>query len=190
MDRTEAIFSKLKHLDDMLDIMEKTVKDNDVVFNMPKASGIIKMCQDRMMLILSALQEASVKFWLDSHSLLAACRTGYLLPWETKVYIGMTDDTWMSLGEANDDLAKKGIVENDGIFTLSGNLGLDAVKPEVVICLWTEMDERICTENVNLPKESIYPLKKMNLMNMSFDAPHKPWEVMRTEFGEDWKKVV
>ena len=46
MDRTEAIFSKLKHLDDMLDIMEKTVKDNDVVFNMPKASGIIKMCQE------------------------------------------------------------------------------------------------------------------------------------------------
>ena len=189
MDKVQIMSSKLDRIDEMLDILEKAVKDNDVVFNMPKASGIIKICQDRMLHILTILKEAEVAFWLDRHSLLAACRTGYLLPWETKVYIGMMDDEWLNVQNSN-LLFNSGIVVKDGILTLSGNLGLDAVKPEVNVCLWTEMNERMYADGVDLSKKAIYPLKKMNLSDISFLAPHDIWSVMKAEFGDEWKKVV
>ena len=188
-DKTQMVSSKLERIDEMLSTLEKTVQDNSVVFSMPKASGLIKRCQDRMMHILSVLSEMNVEFWLDKNSLLAACRTGYLLPWETKVYIGMLDTIWTDFCQS-DSLKKTDIVVENGILTLSGNLGLDAVKPEVNVCIWTEMDGRMYVDELDIPKESIYPLKKINLSDMSFNAPQDSWGVMRAEFVDDWRKVV
>lgn len=188
-DKTQIVSSKLERIDEMLSMLEKTVQDNSVVFSMPKASGLIKRCQDRMMYILSILEEKNVEFWLDKNSLLAACRTGYLLPWETKVYIGMLDTAWTDLCQS-DILDETDIVVENAILTLSGNLGLDAVKPEVNVCIWTEIDGRMYGDNLDISKEVIYPLKKMNLSDTAFNAPHDSWGLMQAEFGDDWRKVV
>lgn len=188
-DKMQIVSSRLDRIDEMLSTFEKTVQNSGVVFNMPKASGPIKKCQDRMMRILSVLDEMNVEFWLDKNSLLAACRTGYLLPWETKVYIGMLDATWSSLIQSS-LLKKSAIIAEDGILTISEKLGLDGVKPEVNICIWTEIDERMCINELEIPKESIYPLKRMNLSDMSFNAPCDSWKILQAEFGDGWKNVI
>lgn len=189
LERAKIASSKAEKADELLSLLDKIVHDNGVVFNLPKAAGVIKECQDKMILLMSTLQKAGIEFWLDRNSLLAACRTKEMLPWETKSYIGMLDETWNELLCSN-ILKKHNIVAKNNVLTFNECLGLDVLQPEVVVCIWKESMERIYTDEIDIDKGIIYPLAKMMLAECTFNAPRDSWSIMKIEFGDDWKKFI
>lgn len=95
--RAEQLSLKVDRLSEMIDRFERQIENSNSVMNLPEAEGPIGDCQKKMLSMLGQLKDAGVEFWLDGHSLLAACRTKYLLPWETSMDIGMMQDKWMEL---------------------------------------------------------------------------------------------
>ena len=188
---------KLDRLDKMLDKMSKAVEEGNPVLNMPSASGMIADCQTDGIVLLSSLIEAcqakGIPAWIDGRSLLAACRTQNLLPWETELEIGLFDSGWTELN-ASDILQSIGCSMDGGKIHSATEPEFGRIKPEIVPRVWI-VDKATCHlefggQTVWTVESCILPLSKATLNGMELPSPCNAWSILEAEFGSGWQKIV
>ena len=189
----KGIESKLEKLDEMLDEFDKDVQSLNTIIDLPQATGLIQQCQDQMIKTLSTLKNEGIKFWLEGHTLLAVCRTGNLLPWETSVEIGMLADDWIAFVESKLMTEGKFKLENETTIVPFDEPQMGALKPQVKVRRWLEdngimrpFDDKIS----EVEKELILPLVDGTLEDRVFSIPCKSWKFLEIQFGKDWKKTL
>ena len=185
----ESLSVKIDLASDLLNRLDTKLKENSVALELPKAEGVIRKCQNSMISILESLQNGDVEFWLDRNSLLASCRTGWLLPWEMSLSIGMISTEW-------ERLVSSSIPASCG-FEIEGNLLTgrrkktdSSPRPEVKTCIWMKAGGRLLSGSLNISEQMIYPLKPILLNEREFLAPNESWSILKAEYGADWMKHV
>lgn len=187
--RAEQLSLKVDRLSEMIDRFERQIENSNSVMNLPKAEGPIGNCQKQMLSMLGQLKEAGVEFWLDGHSLLAACRTKYLLPWETSMDIGMMQDRWMELQNSG-LLEELGMKVEKGALTSIEEPKFGALKPNINVWTWEAVGNAMLHDEIEVDFKVVWPLIEMALHDASFPAPNHTWNMMKAEFGECWMQSV
>ena len=187
---------KLDRLDEMLAKLSKAVEEGNPVLEMPPAAGMIAECQTDGIALASVLadecQMLGIPVWIDGRSLLAACRTQNLLPWETVLEIGLFESDWSRV--RIDILPKISAVLEDGKVRPAEKPKFGRICAEIAPRIWT-MDKAVCHsvkdgQTAWTTEECIVPLGNASLNGMQLPSPAKPWSILEAEFGSGWQKIV
>lgn len=189
----DNINSKLGKLDEILDKFDEKIKGLNSIMDLPSATGLIGKCQDDMIGILNLLIQEKIQFWLEGHTLLAVCRTGNLLPWETSFEVGMLAEDWISFIESKLLKQNKLKIENETTITSFEEQTMGALKPQIKVRRWLK-DNGIMRPFDNsideVDEAIIWPLTDGQLQNQTFPIPSRSWKLLELQFGKDWKKAL
>lgn len=187
--RVEQLSLKVDRLSEMIDRFERQIENSNSVMNLPQAEGPIGDCQKKMLSMLNQLKDVGAEFWLDGHSLLASCRTQYLLPWETSMDIGMMKDKWSEL-QGSDILEQLGMTAEGDAIASTEKPKFGALKPIINIWTWEAVGNAMIHDAIEVDLKFLLPLIETTLHDASWPAPNNPWQMMKAEFGECWMQSV
>lgn len=185
----DSISAKLDKLDKLVEELESKIKKSDVILDLPKAVGAIADCQKEMLEMLSIMKGEEIEWWLDGRTLLASARTKELLPWDSILEIGMSEETWNVLVDS-DILSKNDFKLEENVISYVFPPAMGAMKPQIRINVWERKNDGILRNDLFISSEVLLPLEERKLGGLDFPAPANTLKYLNILYGSEWMQIV